>query len=98
MPLGVQYWSDLQLVHGLRCYGNITRTRNVSPTSKNSEGLSPTISKSWRRQCTPQKCGNFITADKGQIPLRYPGRIPGRRPAASWSVAYYGLSSSLAAS
>ena len=29
-PLVVQYWADLQSVHGLRCYGNITRTRNVS--------------------------------------------------------------------
>ena len=26
----VHYWVDLQSVHGLRCYGNITRTRNVS--------------------------------------------------------------------
>ena len=29
-PLVVHYWEDLQSVHGLRCYGNITRTRNVS--------------------------------------------------------------------
>jgi len=29
-PLIVHYWADLQSVHGLRCYGNITRTRNVS--------------------------------------------------------------------
>ena len=29
-PLVVQYWPDLQSVHGLHCYGNITRTRNVS--------------------------------------------------------------------
>jgi len=29
-PLLVHYWTDLQSVHGLRCYGNITRTRNVS--------------------------------------------------------------------
>jgi len=29
-PLVVQYWADLQSVNGLRCYGNITRTRNVS--------------------------------------------------------------------
>jgi len=29
-PLVVHYWTDLQSVHGLRCYGNITRTRNVS--------------------------------------------------------------------
>ena len=29
-PLVVHYWADLQSVHGLRCYGNITRTRNVS--------------------------------------------------------------------
>ena len=28
-PLVVHYWADLQSVHGLRCYGNITRTRNV---------------------------------------------------------------------
>jgi len=28
--LVVQYWADLQSVHRLRCYGNITRTRNVS--------------------------------------------------------------------
>ena len=25
-PLVVNYWADLQSVHGLRCYGNITRT------------------------------------------------------------------------
>ena len=29
-PLVVHYWADLQSVHWLRCYGNITRTRNVS--------------------------------------------------------------------
>ena len=29
-PLVAHYWADLQSVHGLRCYGNITRTRNVS--------------------------------------------------------------------
>jgi len=29
-PLVMHYWADLQLVHGLRYYGNITRTRNVS--------------------------------------------------------------------
>ena len=29
-PLLVHHWADLQSVHGLRCYGNITRTRNVS--------------------------------------------------------------------
>jgi len=29
-PLVVHYWADLQSVHGLRCYGNIRRTRNVS--------------------------------------------------------------------
>jgi len=29
-PLVVKYWADLQSVHGLRRYGNITRTRNVS--------------------------------------------------------------------
>ena len=29
-PLVVQYWADLQVVHGLRCFGSITRTRNVS--------------------------------------------------------------------
>ena len=30
MPLVVHYWAHLQWVHGLRCYGSITRTRNVS--------------------------------------------------------------------
>ena len=30
MPLVVHCWTDLQSVHELRCYGNITRTRNVS--------------------------------------------------------------------
>jgi len=25
-PLVVHYWADLQSVHPLRCYGNITRT------------------------------------------------------------------------
>ena len=29
-PLVVHYWADLQSVHGLHCYGNITRTRNAS--------------------------------------------------------------------
>ena len=32
-PLVVHYWADLQSLHGLRCYGNITRTRNVSECS-----------------------------------------------------------------
>ena len=30
MTLVVYHLADLQSVHGLRCYGNITRTRNVS--------------------------------------------------------------------
>jgi len=30
MPLVVHYWADLQSGHGLRCYDNITATRNVS--------------------------------------------------------------------
>jgi len=29
-PVVVHYWADLQSVHGLRCCGNITRTRNIS--------------------------------------------------------------------
>ena len=29
-PLVVYYWADLQSVHGLHFYGNITQTRNVS--------------------------------------------------------------------
>ena len=29
-PLVVHYWADLQSVHGMCCYGNITRMRNVS--------------------------------------------------------------------
>ena len=29
-PLVVHHWADLKSVHGLCCYGNITRTRNVS--------------------------------------------------------------------
>jgi len=29
-PLVVHYWADLQSVHGLRCYGKITRSQNVS--------------------------------------------------------------------
>jgi len=30
MPLVAHYWADLQSVHELRCYGNVTGTRNVS--------------------------------------------------------------------
>jgi len=29
-PIVVHYCADLQSLHGLRCYSNITRTRNVS--------------------------------------------------------------------
>jgi len=29
-PRVVHYWADLQSVYGLRCYGSITRTQNVS--------------------------------------------------------------------
>jgi len=29
-PLVVHYWADLQSGHGLRCYGNITRTLVIS--------------------------------------------------------------------
>ena len=42
----------------------------------------------------------FVLATKGQIPLRYPGcrhRLQrGRRPVASWNLAYHTLSSELA--
>jgi len=27
----VHYWADLQLVHGLRCYGNIMEMRSSNP-------------------------------------------------------------------
>jgi len=30
MPTSCAVLADLQLVHGLRCFGSITRTRNVS--------------------------------------------------------------------
>ena len=45
----------------------------------------------------------YVVADRlaaglRQIALRYPGRRPGRGPAASWILAYHALSSSLAAS
>jgi len=33
MSLVLHYWAELQSVHGLRCYGNIARTRNVSVCS-----------------------------------------------------------------
>jgi len=33
-PLVVHYWADLQSVHGLRCYGNITRTVVTSANAK----------------------------------------------------------------
>jgi len=29
-PLVVHYWTDLQSVHGFRCYDNTARTRNIS--------------------------------------------------------------------
>jgi len=29
-PVVVHYRADLQSVHGLRCYGNMTRTRNIN--------------------------------------------------------------------
>jgi len=29
-PVVVHCWVDLQSLHGLHCYGNITRTQNVS--------------------------------------------------------------------
>ena len=29
-PLVVHHWADLQSLHGLCCYGNITRMRNVN--------------------------------------------------------------------
>jgi len=31
-PLVVHYWADLQLVHGLRCYGNIMEMRGTEPS------------------------------------------------------------------
>jgi len=34
MPLVVHYWADLQSVHGLRCYGNITRILVTSANAK----------------------------------------------------------------
>jgi len=40
-PLVVHYWADLQSGHGLRCYGNITRTlvTSLRPTLLRLSGL-----------------------------------------------------------
>jgi len=40
MSLVVHYWADLQSVHGLRCYGNIARTRmSASVCTRSVRGL-----------------------------------------------------------
>ena len=37
-PLVVHYWADLQLVHGLRCYGNTMEMRGRAQPSGNPSG------------------------------------------------------------
>jgi len=39
-PLVVHYWANLQSVHGLRCYGDITRTRKHPCTRYMSSSIS----------------------------------------------------------
>jgi len=51
-PLVVHYWADLQSGHVLRCYGNITRTRNVSE-------YMPVLA-----LCLGQSVGGFTTSCK----------------------------------
>jgi len=50
-PLVVHYWADLQSVHGVRSYGNITRTPVTSTNAKCSQVLCtrsmPIVSISW---------------------------------------------------
>ena len=36
-PLVVHYWADLQSVHGLRCYGNITTTSSGTWTNSDDQ-------------------------------------------------------------
>jgi len=57
-PLVVHYWADLQYGHGLRCYGNITRTlvtslrpsRDMTTYSERpaGRGLRALLSADWR--------------------------------------------------
>ena len=48
--------ADLQLVHGLRCYGNITRTRNVSE-------YSPVLALCLVGCCVAVKAKNVVTLE-----------------------------------
>jgi len=57
MPLVAHYWADLQSLHGLRCYGNITRTlvtslrpsRDILRHSANAgRGLRALLAGDWR--------------------------------------------------
>ena len=50
MPLVVHYWVDLQSVHGLRCYGNVTRILVITSLRppREREMLASAVSRPWR--------------------------------------------------
>jgi len=58
-------------------------------------GLRPGSSRFERAVSTCRDISNLVAdrfaAGLSQIPLRYSGRKPGRRPAASWNLAYHAL-------
>jgi len=49
-PLVVLYWADLQSVHGLHCYGNITRTlvTRLRPSRDIALTLGALLAGDWR--------------------------------------------------
>jgi len=49
-PLVVHYWADLQSVHGLRCYGNITRTlvACLRHSANARRGVRALLASDWR--------------------------------------------------
>jgi len=46
-PLVAHRWADLQSVHGLRCYGNIARTRNITECLYSLYAWFPIAAKGW---------------------------------------------------
>ena len=61
-PLVVHYWADLQLGHGLRCYGNITRTLVTS--LRPSHDMTTVWTAGWAGSA--RAAGRWLAGDGGR--------------------------------
>ena len=81
-PIVVHYWADLQSGHGLRCYGNITRTvvtswcpsRDMTTWCERpaGRGLRALLAADWRVTGRSQNCASYMGSGRGWLAGNWP--------------------------